>query len=241
MNKITTSFYWILFLFIIQVANGQVGIGTTTPRGALEINSSTTGFVAPQVSLTSTSASTPVLNPQTAGTPIAGTVVYNTATAGAGATMVSPGYYYWDSSLWQRLTTGNNTGWSLQGNTGTSAVTNFSGTIDAVDFVTKTNNLERVRIKSSGEVGIGTNSPTSKLHVAAGTAKSNTVINATGNINDFLQYNIQNTSRGTQAQSGYSVTADNGSAATGFAWLGINNSAFNFPTAYNIGVANDVS
>ena len=42
-------------------------------------------------------------------------------------------------------------------------------------------------------------------------------------------------------QSGYSATADNGTATTGFAWMGINNSAFNFPSAYNIGIANDVS
>jgi hypothetical protein len=46
--------------------------------------------------------------------------------------------------------------WKLVGNTGTIAGTNFIGTTDAIDFVTKTNNVERVRIKgNSGFVGIG--------------------------------------------------------------------------------------
>jgi hypothetical protein len=96
-------------------------------------------------------------------------------------------------------------------------------------------------VLGNGNVGIGTASPASKLDVSAGITSVNSTINATGSINDFLQYNIQNTSTGTQAQSGYSATADNGSATTGFAWLGINNSGFNYPTAYNIGRANDVS
>lgn len=225
----------------IQGIHAQVGIGTTTPRGALEINSSTNGFIVPQVALTATNTSAPVVNPQTAGPPIAGTVIYNTATAGAGATAVTPGYYYWDGSLWLRTATGSNSDWALLGNTGTVAGTNFIGTTDAIDFITRTNNLERMRIKSGGEVGIGTTTPSAKLDVAAGVTTRNNAVNATGSINDFLQYNIQNTSSATQAQSGYSATADNGSATTGFAWLGINNSTFNFPTAYNIGVANDVS
>lgn len=40
--------------------------------------------------------------------------------------------------------------WSLTGNTGTVAGTNFIGTNDAVDFVIKTNNTERARVTSSG-------------------------------------------------------------------------------------------
>lgn len=96
-------------------------------------------------------------------------------------------------------------------------------------------------IDESQRVGIGTSSPASKLDVSAGVTTANSIVNATGSINDYLQYNIQNTSTGTQAQSGYSATADNGSATSGFAWLGINNSNFNYPTSYNIGGANDVS
>ena len=55
--------------------------------------------------------------------------------------------------------------WALVGNSGTVAGTNFVGTTDAVDFVTKTNNTERLRVLSTGNVGIGTTAPGSALDV----------------------------------------------------------------------------
>lgn len=100
---------------------------------------------------------------------------------------------------------------------------------------------ERFRIDSNGYFGLGTVSPVAKLDVALGLTTLLTAINATGQIDDFLQYNIKNTSTGTKAQSGYAATANNGTDTTGFAWMGINNSNFNFPTVYNIGVGNDVT
>jgi hypothetical protein len=78
-------------------------------------------------------------------------------------------------------------------------------------------------------------------NLTAGTMTSTSGVNLTGSIDDFFQYNVQNTSTGTKAQSGYAATANNGTDLTGFAWMGINNSNFNFPTAYNIGAANDVT
>lgn len=50
-------------------------------------------------------------------------------------------------------------GWSLAGNTGTDPVTNFIGTTDAQDFVLRTNNTEKMRIASGGNVGVGTPTP----------------------------------------------------------------------------------
>ncbi len=55
--------------------------------------------------------------------------------------------------------------WSQTGNTGLTAGTNFIGTTDAVDVVTKSNNTEVMRATSSGKVGIGTSSPTEVLEV----------------------------------------------------------------------------
>ena len=64
--------------------------------------------------------------------------------------------------------------WQLVGNGGTTASTssigtavnnNFIGTTSAQDFVMATNNLERLRISSAGNVGIGTQTPITLLHV----------------------------------------------------------------------------
>ncbi|EDO26004.1 predicted protein, partial [Nematostella vectensis] len=143
---------------------GQVGIGTTSPNGALEISSTNQGLIIPRVSLIASNVSQPVINPN--GSQIlSGTMVYNTATAGTSPNNVIPGFYFWDGSKWLRVTTQtstSNTDWSITGNTGTTAGTNFIGTSDATDLVTKTDNAERMRITATGNVGIGTNSPEGK-------------------------------------------------------------------------------
>lgn len=63
--------------------------------------------------------------------------------------------------------------WLLTGNAGTNTATDFIGTTDAKALKIKTNNQVRMYIKSNGYVGVGTQTPTSKLHV-------NGVITATG-------------------------------------------------------------
>jgi hypothetical protein len=42
-----------------------------------------------------------------------------------------------------------NNGWMTTGNAGTLATTNFIGTTDAVDFVTRTTNTERMRVTAT--------------------------------------------------------------------------------------------
>ncbi len=59
----------------------------------------------------------------------------------------------------------NNIAWRLTGNSGTSASTNFIGTTDNIDFVTRTNNVERFRVTGAGNVGIGLTNPSYKLSV----------------------------------------------------------------------------
>ena len=88
------------FLFSFQTLNAQVGINTKTPNGILDINSSTSGFVLPRVSLISTISESPVVNPKTGSIPI-GTTVYNTNTSTLGTNDVSPGMYAWDGSKWK--------------------------------------------------------------------------------------------------------------------------------------------
>jgi hypothetical protein len=55
--------------------------------------------------------------------------------------------------------------WSLTGNAGTNPTINFIGTTDAQDWVMRTNNIERARIMSNGNMGVGTNNPTQRFVV----------------------------------------------------------------------------
>ena len=68
------------------------------------------------------------------------------------------------------LLSGQNTAWKTLGNTGTIASTNFIGTTDNIDFVTRTNNTEKMRITASGSVGIATATPNSTFQVAGSVA-----------------------------------------------------------------------
>ena len=106
MKKTILLFFGFTFLFISSNASAQVGIGTTTPRGALDISSSTNGFIPPQVALTSVNVAAPIVNPQ-GGILASGAIVYNTAIAGSSPNNVTPGYYFWDGSVWIKFNAGN--------------------------------------------------------------------------------------------------------------------------------------
>ena len=136
----------LLSLFAITT-NAQVGIGTTTPNASsnLDIVSTNRGLLIPRIVLTATNVAAPITTPATS------LLIYNTATAGAGLTAVTPGYYYWSGLQWERLQSGASptTGWSLLGNAGTNPATNFLGTTDAQNLVFKTNNIERIRVDNT--------------------------------------------------------------------------------------------
>lgn len=70
------------------------------------------------------------------------------------------------NTSWIDVLTGA-TGWSLTGNAGTTAGTNFLGTTDATDFVIKTDATEAMRVDATQNVGIGTSSPAYRLQVKA--------------------------------------------------------------------------
>lgn len=91
---LTLSFFSLVVFF--NVTSAQVGIGTSTPSASakLEIAATDKGFLPPRVALTSTSSSSPIST-----TPDAGLLIYNTATAGD----VTPGYYYWNGTLWKKI------------------------------------------------------------------------------------------------------------------------------------------
>lgn len=137
--------FTLLLIFTSISVSAQVGIGNTSPQGTLDISSTNDGLLIPRVALTNTSTATII-------TPTKSELVYNTATAGD----VTPGYYYWEttptvaSDRWIRLVSATpSNDWSITGNTGTTAGTNYIGTTDAQDLRFKTQATDRLNISNT--------------------------------------------------------------------------------------------
>ncbi len=93
------STFLIFFLCAFFTLQAQVGIGTTSPAASaqLDVTSSSKGFLPPRVALSS------ITDVSTISTPATGLTIYNTATAGTTPNDVTPGYYYYNGTNWQRL------------------------------------------------------------------------------------------------------------------------------------------
>ncbi len=177
------------FLSSLQGATGPQGpsglVGLTGPQGPIGL----TGATGPQgpIGITGPSGATGPQGPigLTGPTGAAGTngknTVVKTTTEAVGANCATGGVkieYGLDannngvldageinSALTKYVcngaqgTPGSQNAWSLTGNAGTNSATNFIGTTDAQDWTIKTNNTERMRVTSAGNVGIGTSSP----------------------------------------------------------------------------------
>lgn len=150
-----------------------------------------------------------------------------------------------DVPVTKSSTTGGS--WNQGGNrvTGTKSI----GTISNYDFPVITNNTEKMRVTTNGYVGIGSTtfatSPEALL-VYQNNATSFNVISGKGNLNNYLQLNIQNLNAGTGASSDLVATADNGNESTNYVDLGINSSAYSstgitggINNAYLYSAAND--
>jgi hypothetical protein len=99
-NKYMNKYFLLSNLVIIPFfAFCQVGVGTNSvdPSAKFQIESSNKGFLQPRITLTGTNDNSTIASPAT------GLMVFNTATAGAGATAVLPGVYYYSGTGWQRL------------------------------------------------------------------------------------------------------------------------------------------
>ncbi|USQ03565.1 hypothetical protein [Aquirufa antheringensis] len=94
----------LLFLFLVMSSGvyAQTGIGTTAPAASakLEVYATNKGFLPPRIALTGAA------DASTIASPVAGLLIYNTATAGTAPNNVVPGYYYWNGTAWIQLTGG---------------------------------------------------------------------------------------------------------------------------------------
>jgi hypothetical protein len=144
-------------------AFSQVGIGTTSPATTLDVKGVPTnstiadGMIVPTLTGNELKAKDAVY-----GSSHNGTIVYVTAavtSASAKTTNVnSPGYFYYDGSVWQRIVTGSSTDniYSTDGTIGSGRTVNVTNTLNfdaGTLFLDGTNN----------RIGIGTATPTEKL------------------------------------------------------------------------------
>ena len=154
-NYIISSALTLSLFFVTIINNAQaqnIGINATgaTPNisAGLDIDFNNKGLLVPRVALTGANVAGPITSPATS------LLVYNTMNAGAGANIVTPGYYYWNGSRWIRFSTGG-AAWELTGNAGTVDGTNFIGTTDYVPFNIRVNNQKAGRIDAAGNAYFG--------------------------------------------------------------------------------------
>lgn len=160
----------LLLLLIPVLSFAQVGLNTTTPNAALDIQSTNNGVLIPRVQLTDALDITTVVNP--AGGVLANaTLVFNIAASGVSPNNLNSGFHYWNGSRWVAIAQA----WTLNGNANTNppttigipvaATENFIGTTDNTDVFFGTNNSSRMKISAFGNVGIGVDNPFAKFHV----------------------------------------------------------------------------
>ena len=238
----------VLFAFIV---NAQIGIGTTIPEAALDITSSNDGLLIPRVALTTTSSALPLIAPTVSE------LVYNSATVAD----VTPGYYYWNGSVWVRLAAGITNDWSTTGNTGIVDGTNFIGTaaLTNVDVAFRRNNIAAGKIgvtstsfgvgalnvgAASNSTAFGTNALTlnigaNNVAVGNGTLAANvTGIQNTGVGNAALAVNTGSASTAVGFEALKANANGNNNTAVGFQALSKNiaannNTAIGFQTMLN--------
>lgn len=261
-----TCYFTFLSLLLSITLSAQVGIGTTSPEGALDVNSTNQGLLIPRVSLTNINVAAPVFNPENGGYPSTSTLVYNTNSSSAGSNSVFPGFYYWDGNKWVRLN--NESSWLLNGNENTDAAVNFLGTTDNNDLVFKRNNIQSgklsinntsfgvaaLKINSSGtnNVAIGANSLENNTTGFQNTAigKSSLMLNSSGGYNVAVGYSAmeRNTTGILNTAIGHSSLYNNlngrSNVAIGKSSMernvsGMNNTAVGYNSLYNNQSGND--
>jgi hypothetical protein len=133
-------------------AQSNVGIGTLNPDASalLEMQATDKGMLIPRM----TSAQKLAI-----AAPATGLLIYQTDSLSPTAPAT---FWYYTGTQWVPILS-MATGWGVTGNSGTNPANNFLGTIDNQDFVVRTNNTERLRVYSGGDIAIISGTTASEL------------------------------------------------------------------------------
>ena len=178
---------------VLQDLGGNVGIGTSSPADRLHVYNSTNGGTAVRVDNPNggTSASAGLL--ATNGTTNAQLAVAGTAYGGYGAWTASNGLCYSNNSL------------AIMADNGSGVIKFAAG-----------GNTERMRIDSSGNVGIGTSSPTRLLSVGTLGTTASPTINIGGSSTNTATIEFGKGTSGSDPFNGYiQYTQSNSAMAFG--------------------------
>ncbi|WP_158266961.1 hypothetical protein [Chitinophaga niastensis] len=153
----------LLLLFAFMYAQ-QLKLGdptTSTIKAALlELNTTNQGLLLPRITDTT-------LAPLTASPD--GMVIYYTPAS----SLLVRRNGSWSKLADSSAVTGNQ--WLLSGNPTVDSATKFLGTTTAIPINIRTNSINRVIVSSTGNVGIGTTTPSTLLHVKTGRANQSGV------------------------------------------------------------------
>ncbi|WP_415328217.1 tail fiber domain-containing protein [Chryseobacterium sp. MMS23-Vi53] len=206
----------ILSLTFGMVAFGQVGVNTSTPTATLDITAKTTvgdsveGLLIPRVDR---------LKAQTMASIPTSTLIYVNSVANGGQTgnalnIDDVGYYYFNGSLWTKLTTSStpsssvniyNTDGTLAGNRIVTQGANFLRFTPTIAHGFSVNGNTFSVDGENSRVGIGTITPQRKLH-----------INGPMQLTNEFNVGGTNTTAGSAGANGQILTS--GGAATAPSW-----------------------
>ena len=192
-------FFTLLMLSFMGASFAQVGIGTELPNAStmLDISASDKGVLIPRVSLTNITDNTTISNGN-----ITSLLIFNTVTTSE----LSPGFYYWDGSQWQRLANSNDienlididqTLTNLVDNgDGTITYTNEDGAMQTIDIsaIVKTNETLTTLVDN----GDGTltytneNGDTQLVDISAMATTNETLTNLIDNGDGTITYTNEN-------------------------------------------------